>query len=50
MAIPTEPVGSVPRSLELQEAMGAHAAGTMSAEAFDTALDAAVEELSLIHI
>ena len=44
MTIPTEAVGSVPRSPELQAAMGAHAAGTMDDAEFESVLDAAVAE------
>lgn len=44
MAIPTEPVGSIPRDPALQEAMSAHAAGSLSAEALDELFDQAVEE------
>lgn len=44
MTIPTEPVGSVPRSAELQAGMQAHAEGSMSAEALDELFDAAVSE------
>ena len=43
-AIPTEPVGSVPRSAELQAAMGAHADGSMSANEYEAVLDSAVAE------
>ncbi|PTL36830.1 5-methyltetrahydropteroyltriglutamate--homocysteine methyltransferase [Candidatus Methylomirabilis limnetica] len=44
MPIPTEPIGSVPRQRELQEAMQAFAAGTLSAEKLDTLFDEAVRE------
>jgi 5-methyltetrahydropteroyltriglutamate--homocysteine methyltransferase len=44
MPIPTEPIGSVPRPRELQEAMQAFAAGTLSAEKLDNLFDAAVRE------
>ena len=44
MTISTEPVGSVPRSPELQAAMGAHADGSMTAEEYEVALDAAVAD------
>lgn len=44
MTISTEPVGSVPRSPELQAAMGAHAGGSMTAEEYEVALDAAVAD------
>lgn len=42
--IPTEPVGSVPRSPELQGAMGAHGDGSMSADEFEAVLDSAVAD------
>ncbi len=44
MSIPTEPVGSVPRSPELQAAMAAHAAGSMTVEALEELFDAAVSD------
>ena len=44
MSIPTEPVGSVPRSRELQEAMAAFAAGDLSSEAMENQYDAAVRD------
>ncbi|MDH3679372.1 MAG: 5-methyltetrahydropteroyltriglutamate--homocysteine methyltransferase [Acidimicrobiia bacterium] len=44
MSIPTEPVGSVPRSPELQAAMAAHAAGELSSDALDELFDAAVAD------
>lgn len=44
MSIPTEPVGSVPRSTEVLAAMAAHADGSISAEALDEAFDTAVSE------
>ena len=44
MAIETEPVGSVPRSPELQAAMVAHAEGSISAEALDQMFDEAVAD------
>ena len=42
MAIPTEPVGSIPRPAELLAAMQAHAAGKISTEQFRNAQDAAL--------
>ena len=44
MAIPTEPIGSVPRSKELQEAMQAHGAGSLSNDQMDKLFDQAVSE------
>lgn len=44
MSIPTEPVGSVPRSPELQSAMSDFTAGKMSAAAMDEQFDQAVAE------
>lgn len=44
MTIPTEPVGSVPRSAKLQGAMAAHADGSMDASAYDSVLDSAVAD------
>lgn len=44
MPIPTEPIGSVPRPRELQEAMQAFAAGTLSADELDHLFDEAVRE------
>lgn len=44
MAIPTEAVGSVPRSPELQAAMGAHASGSMDHAEFESVLDEAVAD------
>lgn len=44
MNIPTEPVGSVPRSPELQSAMTAVADGSMTAEAYEQLLDEAVAD------
>lgn len=44
MGIDTEPVGSVPRSPELQAAMVAHAEGSLSDEALDEMFDQAVAE------
>ena len=42
--IPTEAVGSVPRSPELQAAMGAHGDGSMSSEEYEAVLDGAVAD------
>ena len=42
MAIPTEPVGSVPRSPELQAAMAGFAEGSITPEAMDDQFDRAV--------
>lgn len=44
MTIPTEPIGSVPRSRELLEAMQEHAAGRTSDEQFHAAAEAAVKD------
>lgn len=44
MPLPTEPIGSVPRSHELQEAMNGHAEGTVGAEELDRIVDAAVAD------
>ncbi len=44
MTIPTEPVGSVPRSPELQAAMGAFASGSLSAEAMEEQYELAVAD------
>lgn len=44
MPIPTEPVGSMPRSPELQAAMAANAAGELDGEALDQLFDAAVAD------
>jgi len=43
MSIPTEPVGSIPRSSELQAALGAHAQGTLADEELNRMFDAAVQ-------
>lgn len=43
-AIPTEPVGSIPRPRELQEAMEKHAQGKITTQELDTLLDDAVSE------
>lgn len=42
--LPTEPIGSLPRSPELQAAMRDHAAGTLSAAALEAKLDEAVRD------
>lgn len=44
MPLPTEPIGSVPRSPELQEAMTAVAEGNITAEDFEREVDAAVAD------
>ncbi len=44
MTIPTEPVGSLPRPRELQEAMQAHAQDSLSGEALEGRFDAAVRD------
>ena len=44
MAIPTEPVGSVPRSRELQDAMIAHSRGTITIDDLNIQFDKAVRE------
>jgi len=44
MAIPTEPVGSIPRPRELQDAMLAHSQGKMTADKLNTRFDTAVRE------
>ncbi len=44
MGIDTEPVGSVPRSPQLQTAMAAHADGSLSAAALDELFDEAVAD------
>ena len=44
MTIPTEPIGSIPRSHELQAGMAAAGAGTISAEALDALFDDAVRD------
>lgn len=44
MSLPTEPVGSVPRSPELQTSMQKFSAGEIEAAAMDVAFDIAVEE------
>ncbi len=44
MTIATEPIGSVPRSPELQQAIAGHAAGTVSEEVLQRAYDEAVRD------
>src|SRR2546423_13351648 len=44
MPIPTEPIGSVPRSPELLNALAAHEAGRLDAETLAARVDAAVAE------
>jgi 5-methyltetrahydropteroyltriglutamate--homocysteine methyltransferase len=44
MSIPTEPIGSIPRPAELLAAMRAYAAGSLSAERFRAAEQAAVRD------
>jgi len=44
MPIPTEPIGSIPRTAELLAAMRAHAAGEISAEQFRTAQESALRD------
>lgn len=44
MTLPTEPIGSVPRSAELLDALGAYAAGQLSNGELAVAQDAAVRE------
>lgn len=44
MAIPTEPIGSIPRSPELLKTMQAHAAGSVSDDAMEKAFDDAVRD------
>ena len=44
MPIPTEPIGSIPRSPELLAAMGAHAAGKMSDEGLHAAQEFALKD------
>ena len=44
MAIPTEPVGSIPRPQELIDGVGAHAAGALSEESLAELYDAAVRD------
>ncbi|MEM7735366.1 MAG: 5-methyltetrahydropteroyltriglutamate--homocysteine methyltransferase [Deinococcota bacterium] len=44
MPIPTEPIGSIPRPRNLQDAMREFAAGAISAETMDTLFDEAVQD------
>src|SRR4029453_3112794 len=44
MAIPTEPIGSIPRSRELMEGMKAFASGTISADRMESLFDSAVRD------
>ena len=44
MTLPTEPIGSIPRSPELQAGMGAAAAGTITPEQLETLYDDAVRD------
>ena len=44
MRIPTEPIGSIPRSPELQQGMQAHAAGSISDAEMDVLFDDAVRD------
>ncbi len=44
MAIPTEPVGSVPRPRELQEAMVSHSQGNVTSDELNSLFDDAVRE------
>ena len=44
MPIPTEPIGSIPRSADLLTAMRAHATGTISDEQFKTVEEAALRD------
>lgn len=44
VGIPTEPVGSIPRPAELQDAMLAHAQGEMTSKELDLLFDKAVSE------
>ncbi|MFV1980613.1 MAG: cobalamin-independent methionine synthase II family protein [Rhodothermia bacterium] len=44
MAIPTEPVGSIPRPRELQDAMLAHSQGKITADELNARFDTAVRE------
>ena len=44
MTLPTEPIGSIPRSAELQAGMGADAAGTITPEQLETLYDDAVRD------
>lgn len=44
MAIPTEPIGSIPRPIELIEAMGSYSAGQLTDTEFDRIADEAVRD------
>ena len=44
MSLPTEPIGSIPRSKELLAAITAHAAGRVSEEQFHAAEEAALRD------
>jgi 5-methyltetrahydropteroyltriglutamate--homocysteine methyltransferase len=44
MPIPTEPIGSIPRTADLRAAMGDHAAGRISAEQLKTAEESALRD------
>jgi 5-methyltetrahydropteroyltriglutamate--homocysteine methyltransferase len=44
MPIPTEPIGSIPRTADLLVAMGAHAAGRISADQLKTAEESALRD------
>src|SRR5512132_4102618 len=44
MPIPTEPIGSIPRSRELMEGMTAFASGTISADRMESLFDSAVRD------
>src|ERR1039458_9796912 len=44
MPIPTEPIGSIPRTADLLAAMRAHAAGRVSAEQLKTAEESALRD------
>jgi 5-methyltetrahydropteroyltriglutamate--homocysteine methyltransferase len=44
MPIPTEPIGSIPRTADLLAAMGGHAAGKISAEQLKTAEESALRD------
>jgi 5-methyltetrahydropteroyltriglutamate--homocysteine methyltransferase len=44
MPIPTEPIGSIPRTADLLVAMGAHAAGRISAEELKSAEESALRD------
>jgi len=44
MQIPTEPIGSIPRSPELLTAMRAHAAGNLSDESLHSVQESALKD------